>query len=120
MNDLTEMFSIEFIKDNFGNFYNRRLNKKNYIITHTILKPGDILAFNVYTAIPSNSINYCFKIGADGHEHCQSEPSKEFIIAENHIRDSIAVYIKVCNPIGITGGELFPNVVEFRYTVLPL
>ena len=114
-----ESLTIEFIKDNFGNFYDRQLNGKNYIITPTILKPGDVLIFKVYTAMEVENNSYCFKIGLDGHEYCQNESLKEFIILEKHIKDSIAVYIKVRNKIELVSGKSYQDIVEFRYTVLP-
>ena len=115
-----ESLTIEFIKDNFGNFYNRQLNGKNYIITNTILKPGDVLIFKVHAAVEAKNNSYCFKIGLDGHEHCQNESLKEFIITEKHIKNSIAVYIKIRNKTELVSGKSYQNIVEFRYTVLPL
>lgn len=57
---------------------------------------------------------------SDGDEYCQREPLKEFEIIQEHVKQSIAVYIKVINPSDLITKESFQNIVEFRYTVQAL
>jgi hypothetical protein len=110
---------FESIRDNFGHSWVHGINIHNYVLTTTILRPGNLLIFTVVAHNPfGHQLFYQFSIGPINNQLWQLESSRTFEITTQHLSRSIAVYLKVKRKLKHSFIELEENMIQFRYTVV--